>query len=299
MTLDQSWRPDWMDLNPGVYPDHGDDLGAWAWEFLRRNPEYQADFATWAALPDDDGQGNHSPKFDVTIGDWVPMEYCQALPGVPANPRETVGEYERRTGQWVETVYTAFRKKWNTTPEAPETPVSPAWEVSSPPYWLGRMDPLQYRQSPMLSGLLIYSAGWGDEDEPFVESFGFDLRYNIDDQWATVRDSLLDRQRGKHGLLFQDAAPVSLISRKSVGQRGKYEMRLRYLDAVASGASDTQIINKLCPSSSYRDDGNDESDRFDRAAKEWLRSTKDAADALMTSKFREMLIFAQMTKAKR
>ena len=81
---DQSWRPDWMDMNTGVYPDHGDDLSSWAWEFLRRNPEYQADYARWAALPDDDGNGNKSPKYDLNFGDWAPMEFCESLPSIPA-----------------------------------------------------------------------------------------------------------------------------------------------------------------------------------------------------------------------
>lgn len=297
--LDQSWRPDWKDETPGTYPDHGDDLEAWAWEFLRRNPEFQADFASWDALPDDDGQGNHSPKFADTIGDWTPMEFCQALPGVPAYHGETAGEYERRVGQWVETIYVAFRKKWNVIPKAPACDCIPVWEVPAPPYGLERVDPLLYAQSTMLRERLIYGAGWGEEDEPFVDPVGFDLRYNIDDQLATIREALLARQRGKPVGLFQDEASIPVLSRKSVGQRGKYETRLRYLDAVAAGASDTQIINKLCPSASYRDDGNDESGRFNNAASGWLSSTKKATDSLMTSKYREMLIFAQVAKAKR
>ena len=37
-----SWLPDWKDESQ--YKDHGDDYNKWAWEFLRRNPEYQADW---------------------------------------------------------------------------------------------------------------------------------------------------------------------------------------------------------------------------------------------------------------
>ena len=41
MTL--NWLPDWQDA--GAYPTkEGISLNGWAWEFLRRNPLYQADF---------------------------------------------------------------------------------------------------------------------------------------------------------------------------------------------------------------------------------------------------------------
>jgi hypothetical protein len=161
------------------------------------------------------------------------------------------------------------------------------------------MDPSLYWQNQVLSGWLIYGAGWGKGQDQFVEPVGFDLRYNLDDQWATIREALLDKQKGTRGEYSLDAAPVETVSRKSIGHRGKYETRLRYLDAIAAGATAAQIINKLCPSASYRDDGNDESDRFNNAARAWLRSTKQAAEELMMSKYREMLVFAQIEKAKR
>ena len=63
-----AWLPDWRDKE--AYPQPGEDMtGArWAWEFLRRNPKYQADYerlkqerersaTMWRTLPEKDGRG--------------------------------------------------------------------------------------------------------------------------------------------------------------------------------------------------------------------------------------------------
>ena len=40
------WLPDWR--NAGAYPAPSElNLTSWAWQFLRRNPEYQNDVADW------------------------------------------------------------------------------------------------------------------------------------------------------------------------------------------------------------------------------------------------------------
>ena len=83
-----SWLPDWKDET--AYTDHGDDLEAWAWEFLRRNPDYQADFARWAALPEEwtvDGISGLSPKYAGGVGEFTPMLYCQPAENHPAMAR--------------------------------------------------------------------------------------------------------------------------------------------------------------------------------------------------------------------
>lgn len=41
--MGENWRPDWRDLTQ--YPDpETTSMKQWAWEFLRRNPEYQKDY---------------------------------------------------------------------------------------------------------------------------------------------------------------------------------------------------------------------------------------------------------------
>lgn len=88
------WLPDWQD--EAQYEDHGDYLQDWAWEFLRRNPEYQKDYARWAELPDEDEAGkNHSPKYAVSVCLEDDMRYYHAVPA--ALPGETVAQFETRT----------------------------------------------------------------------------------------------------------------------------------------------------------------------------------------------------------
>ncbi len=103
------WLPDWKKEN--AYTDHGDDLQAWAWECLRRNPEYQAVYARWAALPDTDGNGSWSPKYGLTTGDWTPMRFCYA--DAPAlSDDEEAGDYTRRTGCPAELLHLHYFNKW-------------------------------------------------------------------------------------------------------------------------------------------------------------------------------------------
>lgn len=47
-TLRSTW-PDWQDNRAYDYTEHLTRLG-WAWEFLRRNPDFQRDLATVLSL---------------------------------------------------------------------------------------------------------------------------------------------------------------------------------------------------------------------------------------------------------
>jgi len=298
-------------MNQGVYPDHGSDLAAWAWEYLRRNPEYQADFAQWNELPDSDGNGNWSCKHESTIGDWVDMKFCAPLPSLPAFPGETVGEYERRTGHVVETLYQAFRSKWELFPAAPSSTNCIEWEVFPPPYSLWRLDKSFVRNDPMLSDRLLYSADWGEEDDPFIESVGFDLRFKIDDQWAAIRPDLLEYQSRKKakesarelknsfGVDDFTPEPIKVANRNVVSKLGDHETKLRYLDAVAAAASDEEIINKLYPGESAKDAGNDEEGTLRKNGAKWLADIKKTANELMTRKYRTLVLFDLIPKAEK
>ena len=302
MSIDQSWRPDWMDLNPGVYPDHGDDLSSWAWEFMRRNPEYQADYARWAGLPDDDGNGNKSPKYDLNLGDWVPMEFCESLPSIPALSGETAGEYERRTGQWPDTLLASFQRKWQVDPVSPSFESGPEYGGIAPPYSMERVDDsLVMSSGPYLRDQNLYRGEWGREDDPFVDVVCFDVRFSIDEQFEAVRGALLDRQRGNTGLFGND--PVDQIKRPQTKKEDTYEILLRYLDAIAAGASDQHIINKLYPgesSASTSDIGNcDEEIRLERAGKTWLDRVKKASNRVMTGGYRSFFLFDLIPRTKK
>lgn len=106
------WLPDWSDEN--AYIDHGDNWQAWAWEFLRRNPEYQVDYARWDALPwYYPDHGGHTPKEAYrTYGDDTEMIYFYCAPEQPAREGETVGEYEKRTSVVPKNLQLYLFEKW-------------------------------------------------------------------------------------------------------------------------------------------------------------------------------------------
>jgi len=86
------WLPDWR--NAEAYAP-SESRPFWAWQFLMRNPEYIADYATFLAVPDYWPEGGKRSKysgsaFTIEAG----MEYYAADP--PALPGETLAEYEDR-----------------------------------------------------------------------------------------------------------------------------------------------------------------------------------------------------------
>lgn len=101
-----AWLPNWRES--AAYQDHGDDLHAWAWEFLRRNPEYQAHYAYYMSVPWCYPEGGKPPKLAARAYNDAAEMICfsAAMPSplrIPedlpaAIPNETVGEYRQRTG---------------------------------------------------------------------------------------------------------------------------------------------------------------------------------------------------------
>lgn len=94
----EGWRPDWRD--PEQYPDpESTSMLQWAWEFLRRNPEYQKDYERWAALPTvySDGalfeedltethKGGQIGSKEQALFDALPAKYWVMKMADPAQP---------------------------------------------------------------------------------------------------------------------------------------------------------------------------------------------------------------------
>ena len=89
MTVD--WLPDWRDESAYPAPNA---LSArhWAWQFLRRNPDYQADFARWqdlvATLPE---KQEALPKLHEDLRFFILDP--------PAEDGETYNNYIKRVGR--------------------------------------------------------------------------------------------------------------------------------------------------------------------------------------------------------
>ena len=72
--------PDWRDAS--AYPLNTTDLdpGRWAWEFLRRNPDYQKDYEHFVSLPSYRADGTKTGKWYAQRADWwddVELRYCK------------------------------------------------------------------------------------------------------------------------------------------------------------------------------------------------------------------------------
>jgi len=329
----QVWLPDWNDET--AYPDHGDDLGAWAWEFLRRNPEYQADYASWAALPDDDGEGNHSPKYDLVKGNrtdisanlresqnhspkydlvkgnWTPMTFCQPCLGIPALDGETVGDYERRTGQGVELLEPYLQNKWGPFNQLPD-PASDDGPYmvffDAPPY------SVQFAESVYDVGprngycCADYDDGrwfrpnWPEDIDRDVHVYAFDLRFNIDEQ-IELAGQILKDIKAERAKLAADLPIGADMEKRPAKHHGTYPLLLRILDAQAIGAADGEIIaeiydGKVVPIRGELDQVG-ETERFNAAASTWLERKKEEAAAMVGDGYRKLFLFGCLPRTKK
>ncbi|QOJ19714.1 MAG: DUF2285 domain-containing protein [Gammaproteobacteria bacterium] len=193
--------PDWRDAS--AYPLTADDLSLsqWAWEFLRRNPEYQNDYGYCAQSPDFGRKYTRHQLADAS--DDTKFRYCkyQALAG------ETVGEYFNRTGDETPFDYSVedqlIDEKWeilyladpanddgyNCIPHLIDLPREIQQDFSNP---------------SNNKGYIPTRTGWEEveieskpiEPEPedwFEMTLRFDLRYSLDKQLDNAKILLQER----------------------------------------------------------------------------------------------------------
>lgn len=106
------------------------DIGQWAWEFLRRNPDYQADYrdfiATWQALEAEYGAPPNRDFFNwkndprASRPAWDPEQMTGAACTTDDEDRQLIE-------CWMGT-------KWGFY-QFPQNPALPAWELESPVNW--------------------------------------------------------------------------------------------------------------------------------------------------------------------
>jgi hypothetical protein len=260
--LDQSWRPDGQRAD--AYVDHGRDPERWAWEFLRRNPEYQADYARWNALPDSE-DGRLSMKFDhPSWGDFDSMKYFSPADGYPALEGETFGEYEQRTGQSPEPLERVLCRKWGLVALSLGDPSKDYRDLAGAQFvihqrhyvyaplhldckWAreifsGWIEGVRWGTKKMISANVLYDLG--DENSniardldtnisgPNYAIFAFDLRLDPEEQTDIVLETLRtmrEKQKKQDGGI----RPAIMLR------------RLRVLDLAACGHKQSVIANIL------------------------------------------------------
>ncbi|CAG4883810.1 protein of unknown function [Georgfuchsia toluolica] len=255
------WLPNWEDKTE--YKNHGDDLEAWAWECLRRNPEYQAEYVRWARLPDtviaEDGKSVLSAKIHGSACDLLPMAFCHGDP--PAiNADETVSEYESRTGESAETLRNYICRKWGMLdPQDPAECDPPDWDTAGdvsremPPYSIPFCEELivisGFKQGfEDHEGRLLH-AWWPREYDAYVRTWAFDLRNDINDQIDLLREILKEEKKrlecGENDRGLPTFDPMKRVTRPNGRGRSTLLDDLRILDAKWSGASGGEIIASL------------------------------------------------------
>jgi hypothetical protein len=121
---------DWTDEQYYIELKDETNPTRWAWEFLRRNPEYQADYRRFVEYPDydKDGQDVKNGKWKGTIWHGAKF-YIDAFhyTDPPANIGETYEEYKSRCpdGEIIPFAgYLEYKYHFQPTPKAPETEFS-------------------------------------------------------------------------------------------------------------------------------------------------------------------------------
>jgi len=262
-----AWLPDWT--KPETYPDHGDSSIFWAWEFIRRNPQYIADFKhfnevpwIWPPEPDNPEGGGHTPKgCGRSFNSDAPMLYFYADP--PAlSPEETVGDYTRRTGIEPVQLECHLLRRWGISPisDPSETPASLnlASEYldgprDEPPYEFNLVDskawdgphPEMWRYGWTHSGVdvkLRMEIEGGQRKYPDFSQethmfFAFDLRVDPKRQVDAAYDALVAARE----MLEEVGVRVRARKGKAGPQLGKLVDYLRVYDAVWMGEKQTSI----------------------------------------------------------
>jgi hypothetical protein len=206
--------PDWK--NPADY-DFTRELAAeeWAWQFLRRNPDYHTDWqwfhATWTVLEADYGQ---PPQRDFHRWQKDPRAYRQAI--------NEQGDSESLLIEcWMGQKWGFYKFPIDPTVERPELGIELLWrDVSFPPMIIEAAD-----------------TDWLGTN-PARLAYGFDLSQPLVPQFAEAQRflRLLQRQRCKQGSVTLETP-----------QQRQHEWRhyLRYLDAETASIPAEQIIQVL------------------------------------------------------
>lgn len=217
-------RPNWRSL--AEYP--GNSNAQWAWEFLRRNPSYRADWARYSALPEriKSGRGSVScdePRARIAWFDLDP----------PPKPRETLWKYKRRVGNkyTVRPLCSALAEKYGidhmADPGRAELWPSLRWNVDRWHFISQHTKKADYPVNVAAGGLwLKFNLAWPIEANLKRAKRALEL----------FRDS------------FQSQHPKLIVrKRKLEKRRDLYRTYLQLLDAEEAGASHDEMAAALFP----------------------------------------------------
>jgi hypothetical protein len=256
--------PDWRDAS--AYPAKADDLSlnGWAWEFLRRSPEYQNDYG-YCSQSSDFGRKDSRHRL-ADAPDDTKFRYCkyQELAG------ETVGEYFDRTGDETPFFYSIedqlIDEKWEILYLA-DPANDEGYNCIPHLIDLPREIIQDFKNTPNNKGYIPTKTGWEEveietetetetetiEPEPedwFEMTLRFDLRYSLDRQLDNAK--ILLQEKASILDFLQPDYPYHEWERKrgAIGiQIRNLPIYLRVYDGRQAGAKFDEIGEEL-----YRDE---------------------------------------------
>ncbi len=204
-------------------PDYASlDIGQWAWEFLRRNAEYQTDYhefiSTWQALEADYGA---PPQRDFPRWKADPRATRPAW-----NPQQTTGAACVAEAEERQMIECWMGAKWGFY-QFPQNPQTPAWALETP---------IQWRPAP---GLRMDRAPASGTELALT----FDLSYPLPAQLEAAKQKLVSQLAGlrRQGQTLPHSAS---------NQAARWLKYLHALDAQAGpGLAEAQAMSR----SGYRD----------------------------------------------
>ena len=236
------WLPNWDDDT--AYPANFEDwtLSQWVWAFLRRNSDYQNDYAKFAALPAFWPEGGKTPKWSGrSMGDDDDMMFRHCDP--PSLPGEISRDYWRRNHGKV-IVEMALEghlmEIWGVV-NIPDPADQNGYKIiglsiDMPPYLI-QIDGAD------ISGRVPPPP---DPDEPHHVTLRFDLRHeNLDEQLLQAREILNERREW-----LQDETTGDRdfkVVRASTVHVKKLPAYLRAFDASQAGIGPHELALKLRP----------------------------------------------------
>ena len=202
---ESGWRkPKWKKRKSYAYTEEFNNA-QWAWEFLRRNPDYRKDWKSW-----------HAPNAPVTDDQ---VRHLAEISGFSTVTKENVRAALADVGA----------KKWHLAFACnPFYPVSSGlspWDIGTRPW-----EPIMLSKHESLEGFK-----WLLRRGPHVQAFALALDRPMDRQIDWLKRMIGEYQK-KHGIDIK-AVPGS--------HQEKWELYLRVLDARAAGATYGQIALKL------------------------------------------------------
>lgn len=225
--------PDWR--NASAYPLEAKDLSdsQWAWEFLRRNPDYQKDYEHFAGLPSYHANGSKTCKWCNCQPNWwddPELRYCKH----PILDDITVEEYVRRTGDDTPYHYSLedhLVEKWGFTSSMI---YDPAYDGGSLGLYCEPEFPIELN---IWDSKIYPELSQSHPIEPnniFEVTLRFDCRYSIEKQLNEAKEILLQNREGlrEHAPLVKNSKSIRIKNLPSY---------LRAYDGWVSGATLTDI----------------------------------------------------------